>query len=106
MKTFKDAFCEYCQCPPEAYLRRALRLTLYPHAAVFAALLYWFGLPHAVQVLEQAGHTTDGDELKDVIDEYEYQLALYGGILARRFNVRVSGQRLLELHTRVRKAIP
>jgi hypothetical protein len=104
MKTFKEAFCEHYHSPPEAYLRRALRLTLYPQVAPLAGLLYWFGLAHAVQVLAQAGQTTDEDELKDVIDEYEYQLSMYGGILARRFNVRVSGRRLLDLHAQVRKA--
>ena len=105
MKTFKEAFCEYYRCSSEAYLRRALRLALYPHVAPLADLFYWFGLPHALQVLDQAGKTTGEDDLKDAMEAYEYELGMYGGVLARRFNVRVSAQRLLHLHAHVRAAV-
>lgn len=105
MKTFKEAFCECYRCPPKAYLRRALRLTLYPHVGFLAGCFYWFGLPHAVKVLEQAGQTKDEDDLKDVIDEYEYELELYGGVLAHRFKVRVSAERLSHLHAHIRASV-
>lgn len=54
-------------------------------------------------LLEEAAQTRDEEELRDLVGEYEYQTKLHGGLLANRFKIRVSGQRLLCLHAEVRK---
>lgn len=54
-------------------------------------------------LLEDAAQTRSEEELCDLISEYVYQTQLHGGLLAKRFKIRVSGQRLLNLHAEARK---
>ena len=101
MKPFKQAFCDYYKCPPEQYLRQAFLRSLHARARPIGWLL--IAQPESVELLDEAGKTTSEEELRDVIGQFEYQINVHGGIMARRLKLRVSGQRLLELNARIRK---
>jgi len=105
MNRFRDAFCEHVGCRPEDYLREALRQTLHPHAALLGGLARRLCSPLCEQLLEDAGETTTGEELRDVIRLYEYDVHWHGGFWVRRLKFRVSGQRLLNLHGELRQRV-
>jgi hypothetical protein len=105
MNRFRDAFCEYVGCRPENYVREALRRTLYPHAAKFGRLARCLCSRLCEQLLEDAGATTSGEELREVIRLYEYDVQLHGGFWTRRLKFRVSGQRLLDLYVEIRNHV-
>ena len=102
MKRFKDLFCAYVHCAPEAYTREVLKRTLYPRAARLAGLGSWFCSPLCLGVIEEAGEAENSEELRDIIKLYEYDIQLHGGFWIRRLKFRVSGQRLLDLYGQVR----
>ena len=101
MQPFKQAFCDYYKCPPEQYLRKAFLRSLHASARPIGWLLT--EQPECLEVLEEAGKTTSEEELLDLIEQFEYQVKVHGGILARHLKLRVSGQRLLEINARIRK---
>ena len=103
VKTFKQAFCEYYDCPPVNYPREAFLRSLYPRAHLFGRLMFWFGAGEGLRLLNEAGMTTNEDELLDVIKQSELDVRERGRTLAYRSKFRVSGQRLVELNSRVRQ---
>ena len=50
------------------------------------------------------GNTRNKEELKDLISLYHNDVKPFSGILVRRFKIRVSCERLLMLHSQVRKS--
>lgn len=103
VKSFKQAFCEYYDCPPENYLREAFLRTLYPRALPFGWLMFWFGAGEGLRLLSEAGTTTSEDELLDVIKQTELDVRERGRTLAYRWKFRISGKRLVRLNSRVRR---
>ena len=101
VKPFKQAFCDYYKCPPEQYLRKAFLRSLHARARPIGWLLT--EQPECLEVLEEAGKTTSEEELRDVIEQFEYEVNVRRGKLTGRWKFRVSGQRLLELNARIRK---
>ena len=51
-----------------------------------------------------AGNTRSKEELKDLISLYHNDVKPFSGIFVRRFKIRVSCERLLMLHSQVRKS--
>lgn len=102
VKPFKQAFCEFYDCPPEDFLREAFLRSLYPRARPFGRLMSWFGAAEGLHLLAEAGTTTSAEELLDVIKQSELDVRERGRTLAYRLKFRVSGQRLVELNSRVR----
>ncbi len=105
-KPFKQAFCEYYDCPPEDFLREAFLRTLYPRARPFGRLMFWFGATEGLHLLAEAGTTTSAEELLDAIQQNELDARERGLSLVWRWKFRVSGQRLVELNARVRRQKP
>ena len=103
VKPFKQAFCEFFNCPPEDYLREAFLRTLYRRARPFGGLMLWFGATEGMQLLDEAGATTSTEDLLDVIRQSELDARERGLTKARRWKFRVSGQRLVELNARIRR---
>lgn len=101
VKRFKDLFCDYVRCAPEAYEREALKRTLYPRAARLTAVAHWLCSPVCLRVIEEAGEVENSEDLRDVMRLYEYDIKAYGGFWLRRLKFRVSGRRLLDLYARV-----
>ena len=101
-KTFKQAFCEYFNCPPEDYLREAFLRTLYPRARPVGRLMLWFGATEGMQLLDEAGTTPSKEDLLDVIRQSELDARERGFTKARRWKFRVSGKRLVELNALIR----
>jgi len=103
--TFKKAFCNFYRCSAEAYTRRVLFRAFYPHALPLAWLLYLVktrSIQVAIQAIDQAGHVTTADEINYVINDYRYQLRLSEvSPWVRGWRIRISGQRLLNLFSRV-----
>ena len=56
-----------------------------------------------MRLLNEAGMTTNEDEMLDVIKQSELDVRERGRTLAYRLKFRVSGQRLVELNSRVRQ---
>ena len=102
LKPFKEAFCEHFQCPPERFVREAFTRSLYPHARPFA---WWLGLgpERSLRLLEETGRTSSTGDLEDLINQYQYDVRVHGGIWERHWKFRVSGERLLELNAQIRK---
>ena len=101
-KPFKQAFCEYFDCPSEDFLREAFLRSLYRRARPFGRLMLWFGATEGLHLLDEAGATTGEEELLDVIKQSELDAIERGITRARRWKFRVSGQRLVELNTQIR----
>ena len=101
MKTFAQALCERVGCAPEDYLRVALKHCLYPRARA----LYWvfadFARVEDMELLEAAGAATSEEQLVELLRDYWDELHLRGGFLAKRYKLRVSGNRLQRLFVQV-----
>jgi len=103
VKPFKQAFCDFYDCPPEDYLREAFLRTLYPRARPFGRLMFWFGATEGLHLVAEAGTTTSAEEMLDLINQSELDVRERGRTLAYRLKFRVSGQRLVELNSLVRR---
>jgi hypothetical protein len=98
--TFKEAFCRYFACSPEAYDKKALFHFLYPHAVPVAFLLYPFKgtlVKGAVSLVQTAGQARNIEELLHAINDYYSWLELHSGFWARTFKLRISGGRMLRI---------
>ena len=96
-KTFAQALCERFGCAPEDYLQVALKHSLYPQALLLSRIPPFHTRPEDRELLEAAGAATSGEQLRELLREYWVNLHLHGGILAKRYKVRVSGERLQKL---------
>ena len=101
VKTFAEALCERVGCAPEDYLRVALKHCQYPRARV----LYWLAAGYArvedIELLEAAGRATSEEQLLELLRDYWDEVQLRGGILAKRYKLRVSGGRLQKVFRQV-----
>ena len=102
VKPFKQAFCEYFDCPPENYLREAFLRTLYPRARPLGKLLFWFRAADGLELLDEAATATSDDELLDIIEQNEIDARERGRTLLRRWKLRVSGKSLMKLNAQIR----
>ena len=100
-RTFAQAFCEQVGCAPEDYLGEALKRCLYPQARFSSLILPFFAREADIELLEAAGTATTEEQLNDLVRDYWHQLHRRGGFLARRFKLRVSGERLQKLFAQV-----
>ena len=104
MKTFKQRFCEYYNCPPEHYLREAFFRTLHPRARPIRWLLYWCDPTESLILLHEAGESTTQEDLRDAILQHKYDAQeLGGGTLSQRWKFCVSRKRLIALSIQLRK---
>jgi hypothetical protein len=81
--------------------------SLYPHARLVWKLVDWSGgftLMAANTLVELAGDTEDREDLMRVIQGYYLEVQPYSGWLGRALNIRISTDRLLALHDRIRQS--
>ena len=105
--TFAEAFCSAYNVPPETFIKEALFRCIYPHARRPMKLFYALGTRTATEAcafINAAGNTRSKEELKDLISLFHNDVKPFSGILVRRFKIRVSCERLLMLHSQVRKS--
>jgi len=103
--TFKDAFCHYFNCPPEAFERDALRHCLYPHARAWMSRIErlsprFFDTDYLI--IRALGETTS---LNEVRAEASYLHDNYARHRLRRdwLLLRISGKAMLQLGSRFLK---
>ena len=97
--------CGRFGCAPEDYLRVALKHCLYPQArGLFRILPYSFARAADLKLLEEARAATSEEYLQELLREYWDEVHLRGGLLAKRWKLRVSGGRLLKLFEEVMRA--
>ena len=101
VKTFAEAFCEQIGCKPEDYLREALKRCLYPWARILSVLPPFSVRVEDLELLEAAGGATSKEQVHELLRDYWVNLHLHGGILAKRYKLRVSGERLQKLFAQV-----
>jgi hypothetical protein len=101
MKTFAEALCERVGCAPKDYLRVALKHSLYPRARAFSWLFAVYARLEDIELLEAVGGATSEEQVRELLNEYWDDLHLRGGILAKRYKMRVSGDRLLKVFKQV-----
>jgi|YNPBryantNP2012_1023418.scaffolds.fasta_scaffold03727_1 hypothetical protein len=99
-KTFKEAFCERYQCPPDQYLRRAFQKCLY-RRAVFLAPIIMLVSPAFFQVdmdvIERIGSARSWRELHAELKAFSINSRLRTRPLRSQFRLRVSGNRICKL---------
>jgi hypothetical protein len=106
-KTFAEAFCDCYNCPPEEFIKEVLFRCIYPHARRSMKFFYFLGTRtarEACALIDAAGNTRSKEELKDLVSLYHNDVKPLAGIFVRKFKIRVSCERLLMLHSQVRKA--
>jgi hypothetical protein len=106
-KTFAEAFCACYNCPPESFVKEVLFRCVYPHARRSMKFFYLIGSRTAMEAsafVGAAGNTRSKEELKDLISLFHNDVKPFSGIFVRRFKIRVSCERLLMLHSQVRKS--
>jgi len=106
-KTFSEAFCACYNCSPESFVKEALFRCIYPHARRPMKIFYLLGTRTALEAsafIGAAGNTRSKEELKDLISLFHNDVKPFSGIFVRRFKIRVSCERLLMLHSQVRKS--
>lgn len=67
---------------------------------------YFLGTRTAMEAcafVDAAGNTRSKEELKDLISLYHNDIKPVSGIFVRKFKIRVSCERLLLLHSQIRK---
>lgn len=106
MKPFKETFCEFFKCSPKAFLWELLKRSLYPRARPFARLIYLARPTELFDLFERAGETRNGAELREAIHDYEFNTSFLRKTWTRRFRMRVSCRRLLDLYAVVTKKSP
>ena len=106
MKTFAEAFCERAGCAPEAYVEVALKQCLYPRARLLSRVLPIFLRPEDSELVEAAGRVRTEEELRELLREYWDDLHLRGGVMAKEYKVRISGDRLLKVFGQVMRGEP
>jgi hypothetical protein len=106
-KTFAQAYCAYYNCPPEAFVDDALQRCVFPHARRWMTFFNLVGARTAMEAcafIDTAGYTRSKEELKDLIGRYHSDIKPRGTIFIRKFKIRVSCERLLLLHAKIRDA--
>jgi hypothetical protein len=106
-KTFAEAFCDCYNFPLESFVKEVLFRCIYPHARRPMKLFYLLGTRTAMEAsafISAAGNTRNKEELNDLISLFHNDVKPFSGILVRRFKIRVSCERLLMLHSQVRKS--
>ncbi len=98
-KTFREAFCERFDCPPEEFERRVFWRCLYRRSLPLAWLVYLLNRSYFLpdlQTIRQLGVSRSPEEFRGELEAFRYQYRTRGGIL-RELRVRVSGKRLVTL---------
>jgi hypothetical protein len=105
--TFAEAFCACYNFPPDSFVKEALFRCIYPHARRPMKFFYLLGTRTALEAsafIGAAGNTRSKEELKDLISLFHNDVKPFSGIFVKRFRIRVSCERLLMLHSQVRKS--
>lgn len=106
-QSFKKAFCDCLGCSADDYSREALSHCLYPHARLVWKLVDWSGgftLMAANTLVELAADTESREDLMQLIEGYYQEVQPYSGLAGRVLKIRISTDRLLALHDRIRKS--
>jgi hypothetical protein len=103
-RSFKTAFCERFSCSSEEFSDAVFRKCLYRHAAPLVTAL---GQSHSQlfeedrRAIEQFGMSTTLDEVRDVLEDFQYVNLTNKHWLRTGLNLRVSGRRLYTLAQRL-----
>jgi hypothetical protein len=100
---FCQAFCEAHKCNHADFAKRVFWQCVYPHARWLARGVYFispaFFEPDFAMIMA-VGKACSLAEIRNEIDLHRYYTPA-SGVLRRRFKVRVSGQRLVNLASKV-----
>lgn len=106
--TFREAFCAYYRCRPEAFERKAFWKSVYRHALLFAVPIWLFNRRffHAdLELIRQFGNCRSAEELSVATGEFSTTNRLERSIRRGKLRIRVSGTRLLALHNRLSRYV-
>jgi len=95
---FKEAFCAYHRCAPDAYLRKALFLSIPPSRRLLAIPIYLFNQSFfAIDfgILETLGEARTSDQFTGMLDELSSTSRLERSIRRGILGIRISGSRLM-----------
>ena len=79
----------------------ALKHCLYPRARLLSLVPPFYARTEDMELVEAVGAVTTEEQLNDLLRDYWVELHLRGGILAKRYKLRVSGGRLQKLFAQV-----
>lgn len=95
---FKEAFCAYHRCGPEAYVRKALFLGIPASRRLLAVPIYLFNRPFFaidVGIIESLGEVRSAAEFSSMLDELCSTSRVERSIRRGILGIRVSGGRLI-----------
>ncbi len=98
-KTFAEIYCEREKVTPSELHTILFRETLYPHARLIAGLVGWLQPRHFLadyEFIEDVGYLRNLQDLTPVLGSF-IEHPSNRGMLRRRFRIRVSARRMLEL---------
>lgn len=106
--TFREAFCAYYRCRPEAFERKALWKGLYRHAVLLAIPIWLFNKRYFhkdLEVVRQFGNCRSSEEFTLVTGEFSTTNRLERSIRRGFMRIRVSGTRLVDIHNRLSRYV-
>jgi hypothetical protein len=99
-RTFKAAFCEMYQCPPDRFTRAVFWRCLYPQAVPVAALFCFFVpvlFAADLRLIAAIGELRQIRDLNAEVARFSSDLRLNQQAIGRALCLRVSGRKLLKL---------
>lgn len=103
-ENFRAAFCRDKGCPIDAFERAVFWRCLYPHAVLVAWIILLVRpqfFQNDFKTIRQLGILRRRDEVRNELDSLSYENRQHGGALRNVFKIRVSGKRLMRLHSRM-----
>lgn len=103
VRDFREACCEYFNCKPEEYEQAVFWHCLYDHAEKSAKILWQFSqsfFQWDIYLVQTVANATALSEMEHELNSYRHQYRV-SGILRRKLRIRLSGQKLLDLASKV-----
>jgi len=108
-KTFKEAFCDRFNCPPERYEERVFWRCLHRHAIPVAILIHWINpevFREDFDLIHEIGGMNDPLLFRGELDYFHGRNVRHDGWLRRYLRMRVSGRRMLKLKDALFSDVP
>lgn len=103
-RDFRTAFCEWFNCPPTQFEKKAFWRCLYPHAVPVARLIQlvnpaYFELD--LQTLRHIGNASTVAHLLAEVNSFRADYRMRSRFLHDVLRIRISGKRVLRLASKV-----
>lgn len=103
-ETLQERFCSRFNCPPQDYVRRAFRMSLYPHAKLILAPLGWI-MPSLVATdeafIRKLGQARSMRDLMPDLLNFQSGNRWQRTFLRKTLRLRVSGRAAARLAARL-----